>query len=178
MTRNDWLVGDRRAEAAERIYAAAIDLIVRDGLDAFDIAALQAVVHCSRATIYRHAGGKNQIRDTVLMREAERIVATVRTAVAGLTGAERATTAVIVALERIRADPMGRVLLNSLRGGELTGIVRSQIPAALAAELTGATDDPQAAQWTVRVVLALLFWPVEDPVVEREMLQRFLTSGA
>ncbi|MGE4364302.1 MAG: TetR/AcrR family transcriptional regulator [Mycolicibacterium sp.] len=173
--REDWLVGDRRAEAAERIFSAATDLIVRDGLDGFDMAALQAAVHCSRATIYRHVGGKAQIREAVLLRQAERIIATVRSAVVGLSGAERTVTAVVVALERIRADPIGQTLLSAMRKGELTWIGRSAVPPALAAELTGIDDDdPQAAQWIVRVVLALLFWPVEDPAAEREMLQRFL----
>jgi AcrR family transcriptional regulator len=67
MARADWVVGgDRRAAAADRIYAAATDLVFREGLDALDIDALAAVVHCSRATIYRYAGGKAQIRDAVL----------------------------------------------------------------------------------------------------------------
>ena len=57
MTRSDWLVGgDRRTAAAERIYAAATDLIARDGMDAFDIDTLASRVHCSRATIYRMRG--------------------------------------------------------------------------------------------------------------------------
>ena len=75
---NDWLVGDRHGAAAERIYAAATALIARDGLENFDMAELQATVHCSRATLYRHVGGKAQIRDAVLTREAERIVDAVR----------------------------------------------------------------------------------------------------
>ena len=82
MARSDWLVGgDRGAAAAERIYAAATDVIARDGFEAFDIDALAARVHCSRATIYRHAGGKAEIRDAVLVRAAARIVETVRRAV-------------------------------------------------------------------------------------------------
>ncbi|OAN37697.1 TetR/AcrR family transcriptional regulator [Mycolicibacterium iranicum] len=178
MGSDDWLVGDRRAEAAERIYAAAKELIVGEGLEAFDMAALQRKVHCSRATIYRHVGGKDQIREAVLLREAERIIESVRSAVAGLSGEERTLTAVVVALDRIRADPLGRTLLNSMRRGDLTWIGRSPIPPALAVQLTGiAEDDSQAAQWIVRVVLAMLFWPIDDPVSEREMLARFLVSG-
>ena len=84
MTGHDWLVGeDRRAAGAERIYTAAMDLVIRDGIDALDIDVLAARVHCSRATIYRHAGGKAEIRDAVLARAAARIVDTVRQAVAG-----------------------------------------------------------------------------------------------
>lgn len=175
MARDDWLVGDRRDAAAERIYAAATELIARDGIDAFDIVALQARVHCSRATIYRHVGGKTQIRDAVLAREAERIVESVRTAVQGLSGPERTVTAVEVALDRIRADPLGQALLRPMHGASgVQWIGRSAMPLALAAELAGLTDDPVAAQWIVRVVLSLLFWPVDDRGTEREMIRRFL----
>ncbi len=56
MGTEDWLVGrDRHSEAAERIYAAAADLMTRQGYDAFNIETLAAAVHCSPATIYRHA---------------------------------------------------------------------------------------------------------------------------
>ncbi|MDY6997196.1 MAG: TetR/AcrR family transcriptional regulator [Actinomycetota bacterium] len=175
MVRDDWLVGDRHGAAAERIYAAATDLIAREGIDGLDMAALQARVHCSRATIYRHVGGKAQIRDAVLAREAERIVAAVRDAVRELSGPERVVIAVEVALERIRADPLGQALLHSMRGaGELQWIGGSALPVAFAAELTGIHDDPLAAQWIVRAVLSLLFWPVDDAGTEREMIRRFL----
>ena len=51
MPRDDWLVGgDRRTAAAERIYAAATDLIAQDG--ALDVDILASRVHCSCATIY------------------------------------------------------------------------------------------------------------------------------
>src|ERR1700748_2364644 len=106
MARSDWLVGDcRRTVGEERIYAAATDLIARDGMDAFDIDALASRVHCSRATIYRCAGGKRQIRDAVMVRAASRIVESVRMAVEGLSGSQRIVTAITVALQEIRSDP-------------------------------------------------------------------------
>ncbi|BBX69533.1 TetR/AcrR family transcriptional regulator [Mycolicibacterium psychrotolerans] len=179
-TTNDWLVGDRRAAAAERIYAAATELIARDGVEAFDIAALEARVHCSRATIYRRVGGKAQIRDAVLARNAERIVDAVRSAVDGMSGPDRVVTAVTVALERIRADPLGQALITSMRAAaEMAWIVDSPQPAAIAADLTGiAEEDELASQWIVRVVLSLLYWPVADPAAEREMVRRFLGQPA
>jgi AcrR family transcriptional regulator len=107
-SRDDWLVGgDRRTVASDRIYAAAADLIARDGIDAFDIDKLAKRVHCSRATVYRYVGGKAEIRDVVLARAALRIVESVRESVEGLTGSERVVTAITVALERIRSDPLG-----------------------------------------------------------------------
>lgn len=178
MARDDWLVGgDRRAIAAERIYDVATDLIARRGLAAFDIDALAARAHCSRATIYRHVGGKGQIRDRVLMRAAARIVDTVRRTVEGMNGPDRIVTAITVALEQIRGDPLGQLMIS-----RSTVIGQSDLAAtpveALAAELTGiADDDPEAARWIVHVVLSLVYLPVGDPDTEREMVQRFVAPA-
>src|ERR1700675_10117 len=121
MTTDDWLVGrDRHSEAAERIYAAAADLMSRQGYDAFSIDALAATVHCSPATIYRHAGGKAAIRDAVLGLQAERILDSVREAIAALSGPERIVTATRVALQRLRADPLAQIMrsMATLPGAE------------------------------------------------------------
>ncbi len=180
MPRSDWLVGgDRRTAAAERIYAAATDLIARDGMDAFDIDALAARVHCSRATIYRCAGGKREIRDAVMVRAASRIVESVRRAVDGLTGAERIVTAISVALSEIRSDPLGQLVFSAIRGAEeRTWITESPVVAEFATELNGLTDDDTAAaQWIVRVVLSLLYWPIGDDEAERQMLARFISPA-
>ncbi|ORW02593.1 TetR/AcrR family transcriptional regulator [Mycobacterium kyorinense] len=179
MGRKDWVVGgDRRSVAADRIYAAATELIVAKGLDALDIDALAARVHCSRATVYRYAGGKAQIRDAVVMRMAARIVDTVRRAVDGLTGAERVITAITVALEQIRSDPLRRIMLDSITAADMGNLHSSPVLAHLAADLTGITDDDsQAAQWIVRVVMSLAYWPIGDSIREEEMLRRFVTPA-
>jgi AcrR family transcriptional regulator len=178
MARDDWVVGgDRRAVPAERIYAAAGDLIVRDGLDAFDIDALAATVHCSRATIYRYAGGKAQIRDAVVVRFAARIIDTVRRTIDGLSGPERVVKAITVALEQIRSDPMRRLMLDST-AADLTDLHSSPVLRRLAADLTGMTDDdPQPAQWIVRVVMSLASWPIGNSTIERQMLERFVSPA-
>ena len=179
MVRDDWVVGgDRRAAAAERIYAAAADLVIRDGLDGLDIDVLAARVHCSRATVYRHAGGKAQIRDAVLLRVAARIVDTVRLAVDGLEGPERVLTAITVAVDQIRADPVRRLMMSSGTVPGLSELHSSPVLSSLAAELSGLTDeDPQAALWIVHVVLSLAFMPIGDSRTEREVLQRFVTPA-
>src|SRR6516162_2232207 len=111
MPRHDWLVGrDRGSEAAERIYDAAADLIARRGYDAFTIDALAARVHCSPATIYRHAGGKAAIRDAVVAIQAMRIVDTARQAIKDLKGPDRVVTATIVALQRLQSDPLVQLM--------------------------------------------------------------------
>ncbi len=175
MARNDWLVGgDRRTAAAERIYAAATDLIATDG--SLDVDTLAAKVHCSRATIYRHAGGKAAIRDAVVARAAARIVEAVRSAVDGLTGAERIATAITVALGLIRSDAVAQLMVSSIRGAQaMTWLTESPIVAEFATDLNGLTDgDSKAAQWIIRVVMSMLYWPVGDVDVEGEMLQRFV----
>lgn len=177
VVRGDWLVGgDRRTAAAERIYVAATDLIVRDGWDAFDIDTLASQVHCSRATIYRHAGGKVEIRDAVLLRSAAHIVENVRRAVDGLAGAERIARAITAALEQIRCHPLGQSMINSLRSGVgISWLTESPIVAGFAVDLNGLTDDDaDAAQWIVRVVMSLLHWPFGDAETESRVLRRFV----
>ncbi len=179
MARDDWLVGgDRRAIAAERIYAAATDMITREGLDAFDINSLAKRVHCSRATIYRYVGGKAEIRDAVVARVASRIVETVRQTVDTMSGPERVATAITVALKLIRADPLRQLMISPVRANEMVWLTGSPLLAGFATELTGLSDrDPEAAQWVVRVVLSLMYWPVEDERAERELVQRFVAPA-
>jgi AcrR family transcriptional regulator len=179
MPRDDWVVGgDRRKAAAERIYDVATDLITREGPEAFDIETLAARVHCSRATIYRYAGGKAEIRDAVLARSAARIVEIVRQTVVNLHGPERVVTAITVALKLIRSDPSGQLMFNSIRANDVVWLTGSPLLAGFATELTGLTDrDPQAAQWVVRVVMSLLYWPVGDTATEGEIVQRFVAPA-
>lgn len=147
----------------------------RSGFGDIDIDALAAAVHCSRATVYRHAGTKAQIRDAVLARSAVRIVGTVRAAVLDLTGAERVLTAISVALREIRADPLAATVVRAPGARSLTA---SDAVLQYAAEFAGvADDDPEAAQWIVRVVLALLFWPGADTESEQRLLERFVGPG-
>jgi len=179
VARDDWLVGgDRRAIAAERIYAAATDMLTREGPDAFDIDTLAKRVHCSRATIYRYAGGKAEIRDAVVARAASRIVETVRQTVDTMSGPERVVTAITVALKLIRADPLGQFMISPVRANDMLWLTGSPLLAGFATDLTGLSDrDPQAAQWVVRVVLSLMYWPAGDDEAERELVQRFVTPA-
>jgi AcrR family transcriptional regulator len=178
MPRDDWLVGrDRRSEAAERIYAAAAELISRQGYEAFTIEALAAKVHCSPATIYRHAGGKAAIRDAVVAIQSARIVDTVREAIKDLTGPDRVVTATIVALQRLQSDPLVQLMRSVHTTPVSEWITSSPTVTGLAAEMLGHDDDdPLAAQWLIRVFLALWCWPLKDSAAERTMLQRFLGS--
>jgi AcrR family transcriptional regulator len=178
MSRSDWLVGDRNTLATERIYAAAAELIVQDGFDAFSIEALAARAHCSRATVYRHVGGKSEIREAVAARAGARIIETVRRSVEPLSGCDRVLTAIRVAVAEVRSDPAGHLFVDSLRGGSGTAWLReSPAIAAFATDLAGIADDPAAAGWIVRMVLSLLLWPPADAAAEDELLQRFVAPA-
>lgn len=179
MARDDWLVGGGRREvAADRIYAAATELVVRYGFDVFDIDALAARMHCSRATIYRYAGGKKEIRDAVVLRLAAGVVDAVRKSVDGLSGPERVVTAITVALEQIRARPIRTVISGTRGSPDLADMHGSPLLSQLAADLAGITDDdPQAAQWVVRVVMSFAHWPQPDQRVEQETIRRFVAPA-
>lgn len=179
MVRDDWLVGrDRRSEATERIYAAAADLISRHGYEGFTIDALAARVHCSPATIYRHAGGKAAIRDAVVAIQAARIVDTTREAIADLRGPDRVVAATIIALKRLRSDPLAQLMRSIHATPVAEWIASSPTVTALAAEMLGPdNDDPLAAQWLIRVFLALWCWPLKDPAAERALVERFVGAS-
>ena len=173
MVRHDWVVGGQRpAAAAERIHTAATDLAMNGGLDALDIETLAARVHCSRATVYRYAGGKAQIREAVLMRLAAGVVDTVRRAVDGLSGTERTVTAITVALAEMRSEPLRRLMQGSSGLADLGELQSSPAVLRIAAELCGLDRDPQAAPWVVHVVLSLIYLPLGDPAAEEAFLRR------
>lgn len=178
MAQDDWLVGqDRRAAAAERIYAAAADIISRSGYDGFTIEALAAEVHCSPATIYRHAGGKTAIRDAVVMLHANRIVDTVREAIKGLRGRDRVVAATLAALDRMHSDPLVHLMRTMHLGPDSEWLMTSPAVLGFAAQMLGRDDDPLAAQWLIRVFLSLWCWPLKDRAAERELVERFLGSS-
>jgi AcrR family transcriptional regulator len=161
--------------AAERIYKAAADLIARRGLDKFDLDSLARVAHCSRATIYRHAGGKAQIRDEVVARSARRISSAVVESVKELTGADRVVEAIRVALREIRSDPVASQVYAPGRPGNAALLADSGMLARFAAESAGVDPDNAAAsQWINRVSLSLLFWPGHDEAAEAQMLRSFV----
>ncbi|UMB68301.1 TetR/AcrR family transcriptional regulator [Mycobacterium paraterrae] len=176
MPRDDWLLGqDRHSAAADKLYTAAADLIAEAGYEAFSIEALAAKTHCSPATIYRRAGGKAAIRDAVVTIQATRILGSVRDAIDGLTGPERVVTATIVALQRIQADPLVSLMPSAQLGPGSEWLTTSPVVSSFAAEMLGEDNaDPLAAQWLIRVFLALWCWPVKDAAAQRVMVQRFL----
>jgi len=174
ITLMDWLIGaDRRDAGIERIYAAAAASAAKRGLDRLNIDEVAASVGCSRATVYRHVGGKQALRDGVLARAIMRVDQEIAQAVSGHTGTERIAAAVLSALRVVRADPLAS---GVVRAGTLADFDSPRLAQA-AAELTGTTD-PLLADWIVRVVLSLLYWPLADEKAEELVVRRYVAAVA
>lgn len=177
----DWLAGgERRTKGIERIYEVAAEAIVERGLDRLSIEDIAVRAGCSRATIYRHAGGKRAIRDAVLARAITRITDSVRRAVDGLDGEPRIATAILSSLEAMRTDPVCVAFAGA--GPAMRSINSSLLSSPqlgrTAAELTGVdSTEPIALEWIVRVVLALLYWPIPDPEDEAVLIKCYVAQA-
>jgi len=170
--RKDWVLrADRSAEARDRIMSTASAFVSRNGFDAFTINALAAELNCSPATIYRHAGGKAEILERLIFAFSQRIIGSIRQAIAGMEGPERVATAIIVALDLMRGEPLGKLMIGGLGhdGGTVTA---SPFVAKMAEEMIGRSD-PLAAQWLIRITFALWYWPAKDKHTEHELVKRF-----
>jgi AcrR family transcriptional regulator len=174
VAQKDWVLGaDRGAEARDRILSAASELVSRDGFEAFTIDALAAQLHCSPATIYRHTGGKAAILDRLISLFSQRIIGSIRQAIAGTEGTERVATAIVVALDCMRAESFGKLMMGDIRPDHDAGTVTaSPFVAKMAEEMIGRSD-ALAAQWLIRITFALWYWPVKDKRAEYELVKRF-----
>jgi hypothetical protein len=57
----------------------------------------------------------------------------------------------------------------------MTWLTESPIVAGFATDLNGLTDDDtEAAQWIVRIVISLLYWPVDGADTEHRVVERFV----
>ncbi len=173
--RDDWLVGSSRSSAAtERIFTAATDLVSRRGIKGFSIEALAEKLHCSPATIYRQVGGKAVILEGIIDRASQGVLASVRQAIEGRRGPDRVVTAIEVALENIRAQPLGELMMGAISPDNGRGwVITSPLVADLAEEMIGRAD-PLAGQYLVRITFALWCWPVADRESERELIRSFV----
>ena len=174
MTRRDWAFGtDRNATARERILSAASELFSRNGFEAFIVDALAAKLHCSPATVYRHAGGKAAIIEALISLFSERIARSVNEAIAELSGTERVVGAILIGLEHMRAEPLGQLIMGDIRPGHDGGAVSASPLVAKIAEGMIGHSDPLAAQWLFRITFSLWYWPLKDKETESELVTRF-----
>lgn len=171
----DWLHGaDRHTIAADRIISVAAGRIARHGLDRLNLDEVAREAGCSRATVYRHVGGKAAIVDAVLARNIAKVTSDIQRAVQAADAQRRAVVAITASLAAIRDDPVVSAMIATMPPSSLGSYLSasSEIPRSAAA-FTGLADET-AAQWISRVVMAFLFWPTTDPAQESEMIERFV----
>ena len=178
MAKKDWVLGvDRNAEALDRILAAASEIVSRKGFGAFTIDALAAKLHCSPATIYRRAGGKAAIIDRLISMFADRIIHLMHREIDDLEGTERIATAILVGLEYMRAEPLGKLIMGVTRPDQdSAAVTASPLVARITEEMIG-HPDPLAAQWVIRATFSLWYWPAKDKQTEYELVTRFLAPS-
>lgn len=160
--------------AADRIVTVAATQIARHGLDRLSLDDVARAAGCSRATVYRHVGGKTAIVDAVLARNIRKVTSDIQRAVESADARRRAVTAITASLTAIRNDPVVSAMVATMSPASLGSYLTasSEIPRSASA-FTGLADDT-AAQWISRVVMAFLFWPTADPAQESEMIERFV----
>ncbi|MFD4402799.1 TetR/AcrR family transcriptional regulator [Nocardia sp. NPDC058499] len=175
----DWLAGgDRRTIAVDRIERAAMALFLEQGIDKVTVDGIAAAAGCSRATLYRYCGGKTQLVHSVLAKAAATVAERVAAAIEPFQGSRRLVEAVLAAVAAIRADPTLAQWLTRHRSAA-TDELLSTAPelGKIASTLTRIAPDAEAAQWIVRIVLALLSWPLPDSTAERRMVERFVAPA-
>ncbi|TLF66918.1 helix-turn-helix transcriptional regulator [Nocardia asteroides NBRC 15531] len=172
----DWLTdGDRHAVAIDRIEQAALALFLERGIDAVTAEDVAAAAGCSRATLYRHVGGKPRLVRAVMVRAAGTVAARVEAAVERVPARRRPVEAILAAVAAIRADPVLRQWLIRHRSPDTDEVLAGAPELGhIATTLTRIAPDDAAAGWIVRVVLSLLTWPLPDAAAERALVERFV----
>lgn len=174
--RVDWLAGgDRRSIARQRIESAALELFAKRGVAQVGIDEVAAAAGCSRATLYRHVGGKSELVRAVMAKSGALVAARVSAEIEGMHGERRAVEAILASIAAIRADPaLSQWLAHIRSGGTDEYLATAPELGRIAIAVTGLEPDADTAQWVVRVVLALLAWPLPDTAAERRTVERFV----
>ncbi|WP_446222101.1 TetR/AcrR family transcriptional regulator [Nocardia sp. IBHARD005] len=164
-----------RSGPVDRIERAALALFLEHGIDNVTAEDIAAAAGCSRATLYRYAGGKPQLVRAVMVRAAGSVVARVEAVVDSVPPGRRPVEAILAAVAAMRADPVLRQWLIRHRSPDTDEFLAGAPELGhIATALTRITPDDEAAGWVVRVVLSLLTWPLPDATAERHLVERFV----
>lgn len=171
----DWLAGGTRQDLARSaIHQAARQQLLDGGLNRFTAESVARRAGCSRATLYRVAGGKRALLDAVLASGAAEIATRIAAEVAGLSGEERVVQAIVIGLREVRADP---VVIQWVRETALSGdfLQSSSDLSALAGQLSSERHvSPLEGVWIVRVFLQFVVWPAPELETEEALVRQFV----
>ena len=172
----DWLTGGSRQEASRaRIIEVATELISERGAAHVTAEDVCSRVGCSRATLYRHVGGRSAIMAAIVAQRGVSITEAVGRTTAPLHGAERVVVDILGTVKGIRADPIMFDALRQVdkeRMAQYLGEPESIAPSDLYSP-PYAREDHIAAQMMVRIIWSLVDYPLATPEEEREVAARF-----
>ncbi|MBJ7336507.1 TetR/AcrR family transcriptional regulator [Mycolicibacterium sp.] len=170
--------GSVHARIVEQIVTAATQAVADRGLDGLSMEDVAVRAGCSRATVYRRVGGKDDLRDAVLDHATDRITAAVARAVEHLDGDERVAHTIVASLDTIRADAVSAALLTGAATGQSANSALITRFNAVAASLAGLDPhDHVGCELITRVTLSLLCWPAVDRSTELAMIRRYVVNG-
>ncbi|MEU6133446.1 helix-turn-helix domain-containing protein [Nocardioides sp. NPDC047086] len=172
-----WLEAERTELAAERILDAAGALFMERGVDKPGMDEVARAAGCSRATLYRYFENRQALIHAFAHREARLITKEVAQVAADVTEPRgRVVESVLACLAAVRERPHlaawyagdSTLLREVLRDSP---IIRGTAQTYLAAD----AEDPDLADWVLRIILSFLTDPGDDEAQERRLLERFLT---
>lgn len=177
-----WLAGEREELASTRILDAAGELFARDGVASVGMADVAAAAGCSRATLYRYFSNRDELRMAFVQREARRLGAELARKVRTTSDpARRLETAVLGAVDAVRADPLLAAWFAPGAAGIAVDLAAgSEVIESLAGGFVGDGDgdrDSDVARWVVRAVVSLLAMPGRDRAEERRFVRHVLVPA-
>ncbi len=138
---------------------------------------------CSRATLYNHFADRQALNVAFVNREAVRIARRVADAAAWVADPhDRATSAIVAAIEAVRSDPRLQTWFTGADVGVTTALsADSDVLDALGMAFAGGFGDfddrleiRRRARWVVRAIVSLLSMPAPDLEEERDIIASFV----
>jgi AcrR family transcriptional regulator len=180
-------------DVRERIMAAAIICVERDGVRAVSLEDVAAEAALSRTTIYRHfPGGRSQLMEETATWEVGRFWRRLAEAVSGLpTMEDRLTVGLVIGAKLIRKsrimanlmDPDLDELVSVLRPSEslvhkvIGDYMRELLDAeAAAGRLRSGVDTAEAADYVTRMILSSLGSPAGWDLTDEQRTRRLVRS--
>jgi AcrR family transcriptional regulator len=175
----DWLAGGSRRDASrQRIITVATELLREHGFDNLDPDQVAARAGCSRATMYRYVGGKDAIREAVVLQLAISVVQQIQNEVSKFQGADRAVEVVLASVAACRAEPIVNDALKHAANYPVGRTLNSPEVLRLCLAVSGLDPtDTMSAHAMTRATWSLIQNPMEDIHVERQYVERFVKPG-
>ena len=174
----DLISGDGRRGAVRRaILSAARAELLERGVDKFSVESVAKRAHCSRATLFRHTGGKKALLDEVFAEAADRVNQRVTARIAGYTGEARVVESILAAVAELRADRVVMAWLGGRDVGKDRYLGRTSALPPYAESASGAIGEDLAGAWVHRVVLSLIVWPLDDREQERRLVEAYVAPA-